>query len=156
MTRAAAIARVEEYFDGGGYFGDLARRVAIRTESQNPESVDELHRYLDGEMRSTLEPLGFVCEVFANPLGARRPPFLIARRDEAAELRTVFVYGHGDVVLGDDERWSEGRSPWHLARDGDRWYGRGTADNKGQHSINLAAIAAVLAERDRSATTSSS
>jgi len=32
--------------------------------------------------------------------------------------------------------------------DGDRWYGRGTADNKGQHSINLGALQQVLAVRD--------
>ncbi len=31
-------------------------------------------------------------------------------------------------------------------RDG-RWYGRGTADNKGQHSVNLGALEAVLAVR---------
>jgi len=30
-----------------------------------------------------------------------------------------------------------------------RYYGRGTADNKGQHSINMAALACVLAERGR-------
>ena len=28
-----------------------------------------------------------------------------------------------------------------------RWYGRGTADNKGQHSINLAALEAVITQR---------
>jgi hypothetical protein len=32
-----------------------------------------------------------------------------------------------------------------VAPDGDRLYGRGTADNKGQHSINIAALAQVLA-----------
>jgi acetylornithine deacetylase/succinyl-diaminopimelate desuccinylase-like protein len=31
--------------------------------------------------------------------------------------------------------------------EGDRWYGRGTADNKGQHTINLAALEHVLAAR---------
>jgi acetylornithine deacetylase/succinyl-diaminopimelate desuccinylase-like protein len=34
-----------------------------------------------------------------------------------------------------------------LAEAGDRLYGRGTADNKGQHSINIAALAVVLASR---------
>jgi len=29
----------------------------------------------------------------------------------------------------------------------DRWYGRGTADNKGQHTINLAALEQVLRAR---------
>jgi acetylornithine deacetylase/succinyl-diaminopimelate desuccinylase-like protein len=40
-----------------------------------------------------------------------------------------------------------GQGPWTLAQDGDRLYGRGTADNKGQHSINIAALAQVLAAR---------
>lgn len=30
-----------------------------------------------------------------------------------------------------------------------RWYGRGTADNKGQHSVNMAALKAVLETRGR-------
>ncbi len=59
----------------------------------------------------------------------------------------MFTYGHGDVVRGQDEQWSGGRSPWQLERAGDRWYGRGTADNKGQHTVNLAALGAVLEAR---------
>ena len=39
-----------------------------------------------------------------------------------------------------------GSTPWTLTVEG-RWFGRGSADNKGQHSINLAALAAVLAAR---------
>ena len=40
-------------------------------------------------------------------------------------------------------------SPWELTRRGDRLYGRGTADNKGQHSINLAALECVLRTRGK-------
>jgi acetylornithine deacetylase/succinyl-diaminopimelate desuccinylase-like protein len=38
-------------------------------------------------------------------------------------------------------------SPWRLTEEGERWYGRGSADNKGQHALNLSALEAVLAER---------
>ncbi|MFC7553140.1 M20/M25/M40 family metallo-hydrolase [Pseudoroseomonas wenyumeiae] len=38
-------------------------------------------------------------------------------------------------------------SPWEIVEEGERWYGRGTADNKGQHSINLAALGEVLRTR---------
>ena len=77
------------------------------------------------------------------------PPLLFAERREDAALPTVLIYGHGDVVAGYDEQWDDGRSPWELrSRDG-KWYGRGTADNKGQHTINLAALARVLASRGR-------
>ena len=34
MTRAAAIAAVQSYFDKGGFVADLARRVAIPAETQ--------------------------------------------------------------------------------------------------------------------------
>jgi acetylornithine deacetylase/succinyl-diaminopimelate desuccinylase-like protein len=61
----------------------------------------------------------------------------------------MLTYGHGDVVAGNDQQWSDGRSPWQLASAGERWYGRGTADNKGQHTINLAALSQVLAARGR-------
>jgi acetylornithine deacetylase/succinyl-diaminopimelate desuccinylase-like protein len=42
------------------------------------------------------------------------------------------------VVLAEAGRWSAGLDPWRVAARQDRWYGRGTADNKGQHTINLA------------------
>ena len=50
MSRSAAIAAIEKYFDAGGFIADLSRRVAIPTESQNPGRAMELHRYLDSEM----------------------------------------------------------------------------------------------------------
>jgi len=43
----------------------------------------------------------------------------------------VLICGHGDVVRGMADQWQDGLSPWHLTEVGDRWYGRGTADNKG-------------------------
>ncbi|KAE9412509.1 hypothetical protein Angca_004644, partial [Angiostrongylus cantonensis] len=38
--------------------------------------------------------------------------------------------------------------PWTLVEEGDRWYGRGIADNKVQHTVNLVALEAVLAVRN--------
>jgi acetylornithine deacetylase/succinyl-diaminopimelate desuccinylase-like protein len=148
MSRAAAIANAERYFDEGGFFADLARRVAIPTESQNPERGADLARYLDGEMRASLEKLGFRCRVLPNP-SPKYGPFLVAERIEDPALVTVLTYGHGDVIRGQEASWRAGLDPWKLQRDGDRLYGRGTADNKGQHTINLAALAAALAARGR-------
>ncbi len=48
---------------------------------------------------------------------------------------------------GQEEQWRSGLSPWKIVVEGDRLYGRGTADNKGQHTINIAALAGVLQER---------
>jgi acetylornithine deacetylase/succinyl-diaminopimelate desuccinylase-like protein len=74
---------------------------------------------------------------------------LFAERHEDASAPTMLTYGHGDVVAGYDAQWKDGRSPWRLSANDGKWYGRGTADNKGQHTINLAALARVLDERGR-------
>ena len=50
-------------------------------------------------------------------------------------------------MRGLEDQWRAGLDPWALTEEGDRWYGRGTADNKGQHALNLSALEAVLAER---------
>jgi acetylornithine deacetylase/succinyl-diaminopimelate desuccinylase-like protein len=146
MSRAQAILEAERYFDGGRFVEDLARRVAIPTESQNPARASELARYLEAEIAETLEHMGFECRVVANPAG-KHGPFLIAQRIEDERLPTVLSYAHGDVIRGQEGEWRAGLEPWKLAREGERIYGRGTADNKGQHTINLAALETVLRTR---------
>jgi acetylornithine deacetylase/succinyl-diaminopimelate desuccinylase-like protein len=126
----------------------LARRVAFRTESQDAARSAELRAYLTDEIGPTLAALGFTWTTWDNPVEGR-PPFLFAERIEGADLPTVLMYGHGDVVLGYDAQWKQAASPWTLEERGNRWYGRGTADNKGQHSINLAAIELVLRAQGR-------
>jgi len=147
MTRAATIAAAEAYFDDGGFAADLARRVAIPTESQNPDRAGELAHYIETEMRPALEALGFTCRVLRH--AKARGPFLIGERREDAALPTVLLYGHGDVIRGLDAGWKAGLSPWQLVERDGRYFGRGTADNKGQHTINIAALAALLAVRGR-------
>ncbi len=145
-SREAALAAVLAHFDQGDFSRDLARRVAHRTESQDPASGPALHAYLADEIGPALAALGFEFTVHANP----QPPYgplLVASRHESHDLPTVLAYGHGDVVRGQDKSWTRGAGPWQLVQDGERLYGRGTADNKGQHSINLAALAAVLQAR---------
>ena len=146
MSDAIARAQAEAQFDSGQFFAQLAQRVACRTESQNPARGAELQAYLDTQIAPALQGLGFDCTVHANPL-AGAPPLLTAQRLEDPALPTVLFYGHGDVVRGHEGQWAEGRDPWALTDAGGRWYGRGSADNKAQHSINLGALAAVLAAR---------
>jgi len=148
VSRAAALSRIERHFDEGGFVAELARRVACRTESQRPDRGDALRDYLDRELRNSLEPLGYDCRILDNPAPGAGP-ILIARRQESADRPTVLTYGHGDVVRGLEPEWRAGLDPWRLTREGDRLYGRGTADNKGQHSINIAALRAVIETRGR-------
>lgn len=144
MSRNAAISRARSHLDSGDFETVLSRLVAIRSESQDPERALQIVAYLD-ELRCMLEELGCDCQ----HLTAAGAEFLYARRREAGALLTVLGYGHGDVVRGMDESWAAGISPWRLAKLGERWYGRGVADNKGQHAINIASLRAVLETRGR-------
>ena len=148
MSRAQAILAAERYYDEGRFFDDLARRVAIPTESQNPDRQGALAEYLEGELAECLERMGFECRIVPNP-SAKHGPFLLAARIEDRGLPTLLSYGHGDVIRGQEGDWRAGLDPWKLSREGERLYGRGTADNKGQHSINLAAMETVLRTRGR-------
>ena len=147
-ARAAAVADACAWFDSGAFATLLRRRIAYRTESQRADAGPVLRAYLTDEIGPSLAALGFAWRIAENP-AAPDNPFLIGERHEGDGLPTVLTYGHGDVILGYDAQWSAGRSPWALDCAGERWYGRGTADNKGQHSINLAALERVLAARGR-------
>ena len=107
MTRDAAIARAEAYFDSGSFRRDLGRRVGLPTESQNSDRMPVLNEYLEAEMTPALEALGFVCR----KLTEGRWPFLFAERLEDASRPTVFGYGHGDVVRGLDDDWARVSRP---------------------------------------------
>ncbi|MFX7052388.1 hypothetical protein ABTH91_20335, partial [Acinetobacter baumannii] len=87
------------------------RRVAHRTESQEATSGPALRAYLTDEIVPSIEKLGFAWDIHPNP-DPRHGPFLIARRIEGADLPTVLIYGHGDVVRGYDAQWKDGLSPW--------------------------------------------
>lgn len=146
MTRQAVIDRLLADFDAGDFLEELTRRVAIPTESQVPESFPHLYRYLDQEIGPELERMGYTSRVVDNPVDGGGP-FLIARRIEDPALPTVITYGHGDVIRGLEGDWREDRDPWTLDVDGERVYGRGVVDNKGQHTINLRALRAVMETR---------
>ncbi len=148
MSRAEAIARSTRYFDDGGFVDDLGRRVGYRTESQEQGRDDQMHAYLTDEIGQQLKRLGGDWRLLDNPEPGR-PPFLIGWRHEADGIPTVLTYGHGDVVRGYDDQWRAGAGPWRVEIDGERLYGRGTADNKGQHLINLRSLESVLETRGK-------
>ncbi|WP_348754099.1 M20 family metallopeptidase [uncultured Aquincola sp.] len=145
-NRSSALAAAAALFDDGRFQAVLARRVACPTESQEPAQAPQLLAYLQHELLPALQALGFEGRLLDNPV-AGGSPFLVARRQEPQAAFTVLSYGHGDVVRGHAAQWREGLQPWQLQAEGDRLYGRGTADNKGQHTINLMALAEVLAAR---------
>jgi acetylornithine deacetylase/succinyl-diaminopimelate desuccinylase-like protein len=145
MTRADAIDRARQHFRSGEFLKILDRRVGYRTESQNPRGHDALRAYLVEDLTPAFAELDFATRLVESPTG--KGPYLLASYHEDASLPTVLTYGHGDVVDGMEGEWRDNLDPWRTTTRGDRVYGRGTADNKGQHSINLSALAAVREAR---------
>ena len=145
MTRDDAIASAKGLIGSGEFLKELDRRVAYKTESQNAERADALRAYLVDEMVPAFAALDFTSKIVESPSG--KSPFLVADYRESATAPTVLIYGHGDVVDGMVGEWRDELNPWQTTTVGQRVYGRGTADNKGQHSINLAALRTVRAAR---------
>ena len=145
-TRDAAIAGALAQFDSGAFRDRLAELVAVRSTSQDPGHDADVRHYLGGVMQPWLERLGFTVAVDENPR-AGFGPILTATRIEDASRPSVLTYGHGDTVRGLEDQWRAGLDPWVLTEEDALWYGRGTADNKGQHAVNIAALEAVLEAR---------
>ena len=143
--RADAIARARQHLHSGEFLAELDRRVGYRTESQNPGSGAALRAYLVEDLQPAFAALDFSTRLIESPSG--KGPYLLADYREDASLPTVLTYGHGDVVDGMEGEWRDNLDPWRTTIKGERVYGRGTADNKGQHSINLAALRAVREAR---------
>jgi len=145
MTRADAIARAHMMLRSGEFLEELDRRVAYQTESQNPEQRDALRAYLVDDLQPAFAKMDFSTKLIESPAG--KGPYLLAEYRENPEAPTVLIYGHGDVVDGMAGEWRDNLDPWRTTQVGNRVYGRGTADNKGQHSINMAALRAVREAR---------
>ena len=56
-------------------------------------------------------------------------PLVLGRLVQDPKFPTVTIYNHLDVQPADAEDWRS--PPFKLVRDGDRWRGRGTTDDKG-------------------------
>ena len=141
MSRAETISRVGQHFCAGEFLIELGRRVAYKTESQNPRRADALRAYLEDELQPAFSELGFSAKLIESPSG--KSPFLLAEYRENPAAPAVLMYGHGDVVDGMEGEWRNDLDPWRITKVDDRIYGRGTADNKGQHSIILSGLRAV-------------
>ena len=146
MTRDVAIERSVSYFENGEFLKDLKKVIEIPSESQTEEGLIHCGRYLDEIMKPTFRNMGFDIKIFQNPIEGFGP-VLLATRIENPSLPTILGYGHGDVVRGMAGQWDHGREPWTTSIDGERVDGRGTADNKGQHWINMISMRNVLETR---------
>jgi acetylornithine deacetylase/succinyl-diaminopimelate desuccinylase-like protein len=146
IDRKAIIAGASAYAENGALAADLRRLVKHPSISQSEGTLQALMDYLSCEMEPMLKRIGYKTEIFDNPRDGGAP-LLIASRIEGKDLPTVLTYGHGDVCNGEGARWREGLDPFTLTIEGEKIYGRGTADNKIQHLINIKALEHVILGR---------
>jgi len=138
----------ENLFVDGEFIANLRSLVSFVTDSKNSVSNENLIRYYVDGLSGILAELGLQTEIIDNPI-TNAPPFLIGKRIESSELKTILLYGHGDTVPLQQELWNEGISPSKLKIIDEKIYGRGVADNKGQHLVNLMALLSVLKTRKK-------
>ena len=143
-----ALENSNNWFTDGKFFDKLSSLVNIVTDSKNAVSVEDLTSYYTDGLSDILTELGLQTEIIDNPIKGG-PPFLIGKRIESSELKTILLYGHGDTVPLQEGQWFEGIIPNELKVIGNKIYGRGVADNKGQHLINLLALLSVLKIRKK-------
>ena len=143
-----ALENSNKWFTEGKFFDELRSLVNIVTDSKNAVSVDDLTNYYTDGLSDILTELGLQTEIIDNRIKGG-PPFLIGKRIESSELKTILLYGHGDTVPLQEGQWFEKIIPNELKVIGDKIYGRGVADNKGQHLINLLALLSVLKIRKK-------
>src|SRR5882757_7633051 len=110
MTRTEAIEGARQHLHSGAFLAELDRRVAYKTESQNPDRHDCLRAYLEKELQPAFSKLDFSTRLIESPTGEN--PYLLAEYVENSSLPTVLMYGHGDVVDGMPGEWRDSLDPW--------------------------------------------
>lgn len=145
-SREKVLARADNIFSNGDFFDLLKDWVALDTGSRESDRKPEMLAYHEQKIIPFLTPMGFECTIVENPVEPCAP-FMIGQRIEDPDLPTVLIYGHGDTVPQMEDKWLSGLSSLALTKKGDKWYGRGGADNKGQHGVNLLALDCLLKER---------
>lgn len=108
----------------GEYEDTLKKIVEIPTISVEPERKADVHR--GAEYAATLlESAGAKARLYET----KGHPIVHGRFDRGADLPTVTVYNHLDVQPAESDDWHT--SPFEFVKKGDRYFGRGTTDDKG-------------------------
>jgi acetylornithine deacetylase/succinyl-diaminopimelate desuccinylase-like protein len=106
------------------YEGALKEIVEIPSVSVDPERKRDVQRAAEYAV-SLLERCGAKARLFAT----KGHPLVYGRFDRDANAPTVTIYNHLDVQPADGPDWKT--PPFAFVREGDRYLGRGTTDDKG-------------------------
>ena len=102
----------------------LEELVEIPTVSVEPDRKAEVHRGAEYAV-GLLESMGAKARLYET----KGHPIVHGRFDRGPGLPTVTVYNHLDVQPADGPDWKT--SPFDFVKKGDRYFGRGTTDDKG-------------------------
>ena len=102
----------------------LERIVEIPTVSVEPDRKAEVHRGAEFAV-SLLESSGAKARLYET----KGHPIVYGRFDRGANLPTVTVYNHLDVQPAEGPDWET--PPFDFVKKGERYFGRGTTDDKG-------------------------
>ena len=102
----------------------LGEIVEIPTISMDPERQGDIRRGAE-LARQYLEAIGAKAEIVETPGN----PVVFGRIETAPDNPTVTIYNHIDVQPADPEEWN--KAPFTFFKEGDRYEGRGTTDDKG-------------------------
>jgi acetylornithine deacetylase/succinyl-diaminopimelate desuccinylase-like protein len=117
---------LREYADGqrARFEKSLEELVEIPTVSVEPDRKGDVARGADYAV-SLLESLGATAKRY----DTKGHPIVYGRFDRGEDLPTVTVYNHLDVQPADGPDWKT--APFEFVKKGDRYFGRGTTDDKG-------------------------
>lgn len=119
-------------------FNELRKFCALPSVSAQGQAIEETADFL-GEM---LKKRGFEVQVLPKPGNAN--PVVYAEL-KGRSPKTILMYNHYDVQPPEPlDLWST--PPFEVTKRGDKLYGRGVSDDKGQIVSRLAALDALLAK----------
>ena len=102
----------------------LSELVEIPTVSVEPERKGEVHRGAEYAVR-LFESMGAKATLYET----KGHPIVYGRFDRGDGAPTITVYNHLDVQPAEGDDWKT--QPFEFVKKGDRYYGRGTTDDKG-------------------------
>lgn len=114
------------------------RFPSISTDSTHTGDVRANADWLLGQF----EGMGLIAELHETP----GHPIVIARNEHQEDRKTVLIYGHYDVQPVDPVELWESPPFEPEVREGKIW-GRGGADNKGQHFVHLLGVEKTIQEK---------
>lgn len=114
---------------------EFAEFISIPSVSSDPKRKNNMIQAVEF-LQKKLKSLGFVVELLQQK---DNPTAIYARKQGQKGAKTICIYGHYDVQPEDPvKEWNT--PPFQLAQTNGKFYGRGTADNKGHIIQNIAAI----------------